>query len=120
MGRLFDAVGALCGLRAVVTYEGQAAVELEALATSAGVVSGGYPLPLDGARLDGRALIQAVTEDRLAGVSPALVAARFHAGVASGTAEACARWPTTPAWTAWCYPVACSRTGCSWSSRWPG
>jgi hydrogenase maturation protein HypF len=90
-GRLFDAVAALCGLRTEVTYEGQAAVELEALATRGGVAgSDGYPLPLIGGLLDARALVDAVFADLAAGEERETVAARFHTGVAAGTSAACA------------------------------
>ncbi len=89
-GRLFDAVAALCGVRAEVNYEGQAAVELEALAHTAPQAGEGYPLPLVDGVLDARVTIRAVAADLEAGVGPATVAARFHAGVAAATADACA------------------------------
>jgi len=83
MGRLFDAVAALCGIRAVVSFEGQAAIELEAIADHQ--ERGGYPLAGD---LDARQLILDVRRDVSRGVSIPIVAARFHNAVARGTALA--------------------------------
>jgi hydrogenase maturation protein HypF len=91
VGRLFDAVAALCALRAEVNYEGQAAVELEAAVDQA--ESCAYPLPVIGAEgsllvFDARPTIRAVVRDVDRGVPVPRVSARFHNALAAATADA--------------------------------
>lgn len=87
IGRLFDTAAALLGFTREVTFEGQAAMWLEQLASGA-LSAEPYRFSWSNHELDFRPLLQAVLLDRLRGRPVAEIARAFQRGLAQGVCDA--------------------------------
>jgi len=90
MGRLFDAMAAICGVRDDAGYEGQAAIELEAVADSSAQGTYRFSItPGEPAIIESAPVLEAALDDIVRGVPASTVSTRFHRAVAAAIVDQC-------------------------------
>jgi hydrogenase maturation protein HypF len=95
MGRLFEATASLIGIRNEVTYEAQAALEMEVLSKPFISTAKPYPFAVteteNGSIIRLKELFSSMVQDLRANESIGVISARFHRSIADISVDVCKR-----------------------------
>lgn len=91
LGRLFDGIAAITGIRYKVAFEGQAAMELEMLAADKVADIYDYEwITTEGHKILTRPIIQGVVNDMVNGIHPSVISRKFHQTLIQMFSDLCA------------------------------